>query len=85
MPSPHAVNNFAAGLFLAKIFPKYKSVFLAIATTVAISRPIVGVHYFSDILVGGTIGAVLGYIMGVAALKLDNYFEDKLNKKIERL
>ncbi len=75
MPSSHAVNNFAVAVFFGKLFPKLKIIFLSIAVLVAISRPIVGVHYFSDIFVGAIIGSLIGYIFAIGAIKTNNYLE----------
>lgn len=60
-PSNHAVNSFgiamAFGLFYRPVF----FVAIPLATLVAISRIGVGVHYFSDVVVGGLFGALIGY------------------------
>ena len=73
MPSSHAVNNFAAAFFFSKLFPKYKIALITIASVMALSRPIVGVHYFSDIFVGAIIGIIIGYFMASGALKIDEF------------
>jgi len=82
MPSSHAVNNFAAAIFFSRLFPKLKVAFLLVATLVALSRPIVGVHYFSDIFIGAILGGFLGYLMSLAVLKINNYIEIKYKNKI---
>jgi undecaprenyl-diphosphatase len=61
-PSSHAVNNFAAGTFLALCFPRWTWAFLAWASIIALSRVAVGVHYPSDILGGAAIGAALALL-----------------------
>lgn len=71
MPSSHAVNNFAAAFFFSKLFPKYMIALIIIAAVMALSRPIVGVHYFSDIFVGAIIGMIIGHYMAIGALKID--------------
>ncbi|MBU0473412.1 MAG: phosphatase PAP2 family protein [Bacteroidetes bacterium] len=81
MPSSHAVNNFAVAIFFSKLFPKLKIVLLTIASLVALSRPIVGVHYFFDIFVGAIIGSIIGYLLSLAVIKIDGYFENKLTNK----
>jgi len=73
-PSNHAVNNFAAAVFLLRLFPNYKWIFLAVAILVSISRIYLGVHYPSDVLGGALIGAAFGYLFSIAALKLEQYF-----------
>ena len=76
-PSNHALNNFAAAVFLLRLFPAYKWIFLIVATLVSISRIYLGVHYSSDVLGGALIGAAFGYLFSIAALKLEQYFIKK--------
>ena len=85
MPSSHAVNNFAVAVFFSRLFPRIKIILFTVATLVAFSRPIVGVHYFSDILIGAIIGSLIGYLLSLAAIKLDDYFEYKLSNKTDQL
>lgn len=81
MPSSHAVNNFAVAVFFYKIYPKLKWVLLGSAFLIALSRPYVGVHYPSDILVGAFIGSFFGYIFSAAVLKINSYIEEKHSGK----
>jgi undecaprenyl-diphosphatase len=76
-PSNHAINNFAAAVFLLRIFPAYKWIFLVVAALVSISRIYLGVHYPSDVIGGALIGAGFGYLFSIAALKADLYFKKK--------
>lgn len=87
-PSSHAVNNFAAAIFFTLIFPKFRKWFFTVAILQALSRPYVGVHYPSDIIVGALIGAVLGYFFGWLTLKINSYFREKrtqITDKYERI
>jgi undecaprenyl-diphosphatase len=70
-PSSHAVNNFAAAVFFALLFPKLKYVLFSFAFLVALSRPYVGVHYPSDIVAGALIGSGIGYLFAIAARKIN--------------
>lgn len=81
MPSSHAVNNFAVAVFFYRIYPKLKWVLLGSAFVIALSRPYVGVHYPSDILVGALIGSLFGYIFSVAVLRINTYIEEKHSGK----
>lgn len=78
-PSNHALNNFAAAVFLLRLFPNFKWVFLITATLVSLSRIYLGVHYPSDILGGALIGIIFGYLFSIAALKVESYFTKKQN------
>jgi undecaprenyl-diphosphatase len=80
MPSSHAVNNFAVAVFFSKLFPKFKFALFTVAFLVALSRTIVGVHYFSDIFVGAIIGSIIGYLLSLLAIKIDEHFESKIIK-----
>ncbi len=78
MPSSHAVNNFAAAAFFSGFFPRYKKLLYTVATLIALSRPIVGVHYPSDILVGAAIGWTVGYFSYLGFLKIyERYFSEQ--------
>ncbi len=62
-PSSHAVNNFAGATIIANFYKKQKWLWFSIAALVALSRPYVGVHYPSDIVVGGFLGFTIGFVM----------------------
>jgi len=80
-PSSHAVNNFAAAVYFYKLFPKYKWIFLSVATIMALTRPYVGVHYPSDIFAGALIGSAIGFLFSYLVKQVDNYFENKTQNK----
>ena len=82
-PSNHALNNFAAAVFLLRLFPNYKWIFLITATLVSLSRIYLGVHYPSDILGGALIGIIFGYLFSIAALKVESYFTKKQQSTVK--
>jgi membrane-associated phospholipid phosphatase len=59
-PSAHASTAFAAAAALAPALPSGPLHLAAVA--MAASRPYLGVHYPSDVIVGGVLGAVIGRI-----------------------
>ena len=73
-PSNHAVNNFAAAFYFYKLFPNLKLPLFITATLIALSRIYLGVHYPSDMLGGMIIGSVIGYLFGIATLKINERF-----------
>jgi undecaprenyl-diphosphatase len=63
--SSHAANFFA---MIAFIFPFYKEKknwilvgLIIIGILVAISRIYLGVHYFSDVMIGAVLGILVGF------------------------
>lgn len=65
--SSHAANFFGVCLFAALALRQYyKWVFvflLGIASIVSFSRIYLGVHYFSDVLAGGILGALIAFLV----------------------
>lgn len=61
-PSGHSCAGFAASYALTKNFGRKGAPAYILAVIIAVSRPYVGVHYISDIVVGtvvGTVGSVI--------------------------
>ena len=81
-PSFQAMLAFCAIPILSKEFPKLKHIWVVFAVLIAVSRVYLGVHFMSDILVGG----LIGYLIGVFIIKSEDKtnFWGKLYKKIFR-
>lgn len=64
--SSHATNHFALAVFLMGTFSyrrkKWKWLWLVWAASISLSQVYVGVHFPIDILVGGLLGAGLGWL-----------------------
>jgi membrane-associated phospholipid phosphatase len=58
-PSTHATTSFAAAGVFARALPPATPLFYALAGTLAVSRPALGVHYPSDVLAGAALGSAI--------------------------
>lgn len=66
-PSFHTLLVFSAIPLLSKEFPKLKKYWLIFAVLVGFSRVYFGLHFLSDVLVGG----LIGYFIGVWVIRLE--------------
>jgi undecaprenyl-diphosphatase len=73
-PSNHAANIFAGAVVLSWYFPGMRKFFYAFAALVAISRPILGVHYPSDALAGAFLGILVGELITALLLNRARWF-----------
>jgi undecaprenyl-diphosphatase len=62
-PSSHAVNIFAAALFLSRLFRRAAPVCYGIAGVVGYSRIYLGIHYPLDVAGGAVIGLLIAWPM----------------------
>jgi undecaprenyl-diphosphatase len=70
MPSGHAATSFAGAVILTFLLPRAAPPFFLLAAAIAFARVYVGVHYFSDVLVGALVGAAvaLAYLFALRLL-----------------
>jgi undecaprenyl-diphosphatase len=60
-PSGHAMTSFAIAITVGSFYPQYQPCLITVATLIALSRIVLGMHYVTDIVVGALFGAVIGY------------------------
>lgn len=66
-PSGHTMTAFAVASPMWIHYPDLAPALLFCAASVAVSRILLGMHFLSDVLAGGFLGVLLGYL-AVAAL-----------------
>lgn len=59
-PSAHATSSVAAATALGRVEPRARPYLFALAATICIGRPYLGMHYPSDVLGGAALGVALG-------------------------
>lgn len=69
-PSGHSATAFAAATAVAVICPRLRVVALLIAAAVGLSRVYLRVHFPLDVAAGALVGAALGALCALAALRL---------------
>jgi undecaprenyl-diphosphatase len=69
-PSGHAATAFAAATAVALVYPRLRVPVLLIAALVALSRVYLGVHYWSDVLVGSAVGVAIGWATVAATRRI---------------
>jgi membrane-associated phospholipid phosphatase len=63
LPSTHAVVAFGAAAILARLFPRARYVFWALAWGCGLSRVAAGAHYFSDIVMAAVIAWLVAWLL----------------------
>ena len=66
-PSGHSASAAAFSVAVGDLLPTLKVPLRGAASAVAFSRVYTGVHYPSDVLVGATVGALLGRLASTVA------------------
>lgn len=61
-PSGHAMTSFAIAVAVGSFYPPCQPCLLAVATLIAVSRIIVGMHFLTDVVIGALMGTLIGYL-----------------------
>ena len=69
-PSGHSASAAAFATAVGDVLPAAALPLRAAAAVVAFSRVYTGVHYPSDVVVGATVGALLGRLTSLAARRI---------------
>jgi len=77
-PSGHSSTIFIVCFILIAAFPRLKYFFYFLATIVALSRVVVGAHFFTDIVAGAVLALISFKALGV-------FFEKNYNYKFTNL
>ncbi len=64
-PSGHSSTIFVVCFILIAAFPRLKYFFYFLATIVALSRVVVGAHFFTDIVAGGVLALISFKVLGI--------------------
>ena len=78
-PSGHSAVAFTGAVLFSYFFPRFAWIFYLLAFLVAFSRLYLGVHFPSDVLVGGTIG----YFNGKIGLWLNSKWRETHEKRAD--
>lgn len=68
--SNHAANSVAMANFIGILYPPLRWPLFTLAGLVGYSRVYNGVHYPSDVVIGGLLGLVISFIFGLAAKRM---------------
>jgi len=82
-PSGHSSTIFMVGLILAAQFPRLKFFFYFLATVIAVSRVVVGAHFFTDVIAGALLSLIIFKILNMRFGKkymLDFHIVNIINK-----
>jgi undecaprenyl-diphosphatase len=81
-PSFHTVLVFSALPLINEKFPRFRYVWIIFAVLVAFSRIYFGLHFLSDVIAGGILGYLIGYL--VIEVEKENKFLEGIYNKIFR-
>ncbi|MDC3021834.1 phosphatase PAP2 family protein [Pelagibacteraceae bacterium] len=74
-PSGHSSTIFIVCFIMIAAFPKLKYFFYILATIVALSRVVVGAHFFTDIVAGAVLALILFKVLNILFEKKYNHYK----------
>jgi membrane-associated phospholipid phosphatase len=63
LPSGHATNIFALATVIGMLWPRGRLLLYTVAAWIALSRVLIGEHYFTDAVLGALLGTVFPYLV----------------------
>lgn len=76
-PSAHATSSMAAATAFGRVEPRTRLPLYALATSICVSRPYLGMHYPSDVLAGAFFGTLIGgFVPAVGERTLEERMAD---------
>lgn len=61
-PSGHSITAFAVAISIGMFYPPLLPGLVFCASSIALSRVLLGMHFLSDVVAGSALGAALGYL-----------------------
>jgi undecaprenyl-diphosphatase len=69
-PSGHSTTGLAIAVVASSAWPRYRAAFWTIGLAIALGRLMLDVHYLSDVIAGGMLGAAISYKVQATSDKL---------------
>ena len=61
-PSGHTITAFSVAMSMGQFYPSLLPMLLFFATSIALSRVVLGMHFLSDVIAGAVIGGLVGHL-----------------------
>ena len=61
-PSGHTITAFSVAISIGQFYPSLLPMLLFFATSIALSRVVLGMHFLSDVIAGAAIGGLVGHL-----------------------